>query len=68
MTKKEIAQKLKLQATISVLDAGGVLGLSKSSAYAAAHSGDLPTIRVGRRFLVPTEKLAEMLGLKPEVA
>jgi excisionase family DNA binding protein len=68
MTKDEITQTLKREATISVLDAGAVLGLSKSTAYAAAHSGDLPTIRVGKRFLVPTEKLAEMLGLKPELA
>lgn len=68
MTKSEITQALAAQATISVLHAGEVLGLSKSAIYAAAHNGDLPTIRVGRRFLVPTEKLAEMLGLKSEVA
>ena len=32
--------------TLSVEDAGKVLGLSRASAYAAAQTGDLPTIRM----------------------
>ena len=38
------------RSTFSVEEAGcEILGLSKCSAYAAANSGVLPTIRVGRR-------------------
>jgi excisionase family DNA binding protein len=68
MTKAEISEALAAKATVSVLHAGQILGLSKSAIYAAAHNGDLPTIRLGKRFFVPTEKLAEMLGMKPELA
>jgi hypothetical protein len=39
------------------------LGLSKSSAYAAAAAGLLPTIHIGRRLLVPTAALRRLLQL-----
>lgn len=48
--------------TVTVPEAGRVLGISRGSAYEAARSGDLPTIRIGRRVLVPTALLLEMLG------
>ena len=37
--------------------------LSRSSVYQAAASGEIPTIRVGRRLLVPTAALRRMLQL-----
>lgn len=43
-----------------------VLGLSKDATYAGAHRGEIPSIRVGRRFLVPTARLRTMLGLDNE--
>jgi excisionase family DNA binding protein len=49
--------------TISVETAGLLLGISRGSAYAAAAAGDIPTIRVGRRLLVPTAALRRMLAL-----
>ncbi len=49
--------------TLDVMEAAGFLGLSKPSIYAAVQSGELPTIRIGRRLLVPTAKLRKMLGL-----
>ncbi len=56
---------------ISILDkpsctideAGQLLGISRSAAYAAAKSGDLPTLRIGRRFVVPTAELRRMLRI-----
>jgi excisionase family DNA binding protein len=48
--------------TMTVEEAGRVLGVGRAAAYAAAKSGDLPTIRVGRRLLVPRQRLAELLG------
>lgn len=39
-----------------------LLGISRSSGYQAVKNGDLPSIRIGRRVVVPTAKLHEMLG------
>ena len=39
------------------------LRISRSSAYAAAKAGDIPTIRVGRRLLVPTAWVRRQLQL-----
>ncbi|MFN2556548.1 MAG: helix-turn-helix domain-containing protein [Nitriliruptorales bacterium] len=50
-------------ATITVEEAGDLLGLSRSSAYRAAARGELPTLRFGRRLVVPTRRLLAMLGL-----
>jgi hypothetical protein len=35
--------------TISVEDAGRMLGLGRGSAYTAAKNGELPTIKIGKR-------------------
>ena len=40
-----------------------VLGIGRSTAYAAARDGSLPVLRIAGRLLVPTAKLAAMLGL-----
>lgn len=51
--------------TISVPDAGCVFfGLARNAAYEAARRGDIPTIRVGGRIMVPVVPLAEKLGLR----
>lgn len=52
-------------ATMTVEEAGRLLGISRRSAYRAAAAGHLPIIRLGRRMLVPTAKLHNMLGLLP---
>lgn len=49
-------------------DAGRILGLSRQSTYDAATRGDLPTIRIGRRLLVPTAALRRMLQLDGNTA
>ena len=48
--------------TISVEEAGRLLGLSRASSYQAAASGELPTIKIGRRLLVPKAMIRKMLG------
>lgn len=52
-----------LPPTITVEQAGEVPGISRRSAYRAATTGELPTIRLGRRLLVPTARLLDLLGL-----
>ncbi len=47
--------------TITVAEAGRVLGISRNAAYEAVHRGEIPAIRVGKRILVPLEALEAML-------
>lgn len=48
--------------TISVEDAGRILGYSRNTAYEAVKSGELPVIRLGRKIRVPRAALEKMLG------
>lgn len=48
--------------TLTVEEAGQWLGIGRSAAYAAANRGDIPTIRIGRRFVVPRDALERMLA------
>jgi excisionase family DNA binding protein len=47
--------------TFTVEEAGEILRLSRGSAYSAAASGELPTIRFGRRMVVPRLALERLL-------
>ena len=49
--------------TIEVPEAGRVFGLGRSASYAAAARGEIPTLRIGRRLVVPTAQLRRLLGL-----
>ncbi|MEV8095266.1 helix-turn-helix domain-containing protein [Kitasatospora sp. NPDC085879] len=53
----------RVQLTMTVPEAGRLLGLQKAASYNAARRGDIPTISVGRRLLVPTAKLRALLGI-----
>ena len=59
-------EALRGRHTCSIEDAAAALGVGRSTAYAAAREGSLPTLRLGRRLLVPTAKLLAMLGVEPE--
>ncbi len=50
--------------TLTVDEAAALLGVSRNTAYAATHAGQLPCVRVGRRILVPRKALEELLGQK----
>lgn len=47
--------------TITVPQAGKLVGVGRSAAYAAAHRGELPVVRIGRLLRVPKAALNEML-------
>jgi excisionase family DNA binding protein len=47
--------------TITVPKAGKTLGIGKNQAYAAARRGEIPTIKIGKRILVPLAALERML-------
>jgi excisionase family DNA binding protein len=52
----------------SVERAGELLGISRSSAYAAIASGDIPSVRVGHLLIVPRQRFHEKFGSLPEGA
>jgi excisionase family DNA binding protein len=46
----------------SVAEAGKILGLSRNTAYKAAKAGDIPTIKIGSKMLVPMESMRRILS------
>jgi excisionase family DNA binding protein len=52
------------RATLSVPEAGRVLGLGATASYAAARRGELPAIRIGGRVLVPVPALLRLIGIE----
>lgn len=51
--------------TYTVEEAGQLLGIGRGAAYAAVHSGELESVRLGRRILVPRARLLALLGELP---
>jgi hypothetical protein len=49
-------------------EAGQLLGLRRGATYAAARSGDIKTIKLGRLLKVPTSWLRQKLGLDEPAA
>lgn len=47
--------------TLTVEEAAKVLGIGRNSAYEAVRRGELPVIRIGRRYIVPRIALERML-------
>ena len=66
IAREKLPEVTALPPTLSVGHAARLLGVSRSTAYRAAASGQLPTLAFGRRLLVPTARLLEMLGLPAE--
>jgi excisionase family DNA binding protein len=48
--------------TVSVPEAAKALGISRNAAYVAARRGELPAIRIGKRFVIPRPALEKLLG------
>jgi excisionase family DNA binding protein len=50
------------RATVTVEEVAQVLGVSRGSAYEGVRTGALPSLRLGRRVLVPVPALLSLLG------
>ncbi|WP_404387398.1 helix-turn-helix domain-containing protein [Humibacillus xanthopallidus] len=48
--------------TCTVPEAGRLLGIGRDAAYRAAAKGEIPTLRLGRRLVVPLAQLELLLG------
>ncbi len=47
--------------TVTVTEAASILGISRSTAYELVRTGGLPSLRLGRRIVVPTHALIDLL-------
>jgi excisionase family DNA binding protein len=52
----------ELPLVLTVPEAGRLLRISRGSAYEAARRGEIPTLRIGSRVVVPTQQLLAILG------
>lgn len=50
------------QPTLTVPEVAKLMRISRDSAYRAAREGQIPTLKIGRRLIVPTAQLARLLG------
>lgn len=48
--------------TLTIEEAAEALGVARMTAYQAANRGEIPTIRIGRRLLVPRAAFEKMLA------
>jgi predicted DNA-binding transcriptional regulator AlpA len=58
-THSEVLEK----PTCTVEEFRKLMGLSKNPAYDAIKRGDVPSIRIGGRIVIPTAPLRQLLGI-----
>lgn len=56
----------KSEPTITVTRVAELLGVARGTAYQAVRAGAIPSLRIGRRILIPTAKVLTLLGLPEE--
>jgi excisionase family DNA binding protein len=57
-----IVRNMTERLTLTIPETARLLGISRGAAYAAAASSTIPTIKLGRRLLVPRAALERMLN------
>lgn len=63
-TRQELVESGAL--TISVEDCGRFLGVGRGAAYECVRNGEIPSLALGRKRLVPVPKLLQLLGAEGE--
>ncbi|MET9491186.1 helix-turn-helix domain-containing protein [Nocardia sp. NPDC006630] len=59
-------RRLLAEPTISIPDAATLLGIGRSTVYAAVSSGEIPAIRVGHRVRIASTWIREALRVDDE--
>ncbi len=59
--------KAEPRRTLRVEEAAALLGIGRSAAYEGVRSGQIPSIRIGKRVLVPRAALERLLDVDPGV-
>lgn len=57
-----VTSRYQQRATLTVYEAALQLGVGRNAAYDAVKRGEIPSIRIGRRLLVPVAALERMLA------
>jgi excisionase family DNA binding protein len=57
-------QVLERPLAVTVEQAGRLLGISRNLAYQLARERKIPTVKLGRRLLVPIKELEKLLEVK----
>lgn len=58
--RKDLAETV-VRRVYTVEEAACLLGISRSSAFTAVRRGELPSLRIGRRLVIPRAALDKML-------
>lgn len=58
---------LRQRATLTIAEAGELLGVSRAHAFNLARSGELPTLKLGRRRVVSAPRLLAMLDASSDM-
>ena len=66
MKEEKIRSYDELPLTLTVPEVGEVLGISRAKAYDLARSEGFPSMRIGRRILVPRNKLIRWIDEQTE--
>lgn len=64
-SKSDAPSPADARETYTVEEAAAVLGISRGSAYAAVNRGEIPSVRINRRLLVPRGRLHQLLNAEP---
>ncbi|MGH9291042.1 MAG: helix-turn-helix domain-containing protein [Acidimicrobiales bacterium] len=62
------AAKANQRLTVSVEEAARLLGISRGHAYALVNRGEIPSLRLGRRIVVPLGALDRLLNVPDDAA
>lgn len=61
---KDSTQMQDFPLTLTVKDLGSILGISRISAYNLCHAEGFPSIRVGKRILIPRDSLIRWIEMQ----
>ena len=59
--KANAAAQARTRLTLTVEEVAATLGISRAFAYEAVRRGEIPSIRIGRRVLVPRAALEKLI-------
>ncbi len=66
MRKQNYTSLEQLPLTLSAEEVAQVLGISRANAYSLFHAKGFPTLKIGRRLVVPKNKLLEWMEAQTE--
>ena len=60
---KRIDEVANGRIAITVPETAALLGESEDTGYRLAREGHIPTVKMGRKYFVPVEKLKQLMGV-----